>query len=308
MDAVILAGGRGTRLRPLTYSIPKPLVPVGNIPMIMRLIEKLPEDVSRVIITSSYMVDEMKTFFSSAKSEREIIVIEETEPLGTGGAIKNVEEYLDVSFFVLNADIFSDIDMKKFHDFFISRKGIGAISLYEVEDISHYGVVEMDNKKKILKFMEKVDNSATSSRLINAGTYIFSKSILEAIPPGKNVSLEREVFPKLDSLYGFKFDGKWIDAGTSERLIELNKWITNDEGNAIGRNVTIGKGADIISSSIGDNTIIGDGAKIENSIIMENSKISNGVKIVNSIVGKSCQIEISMANSVLCERTILGRI
>ncbi|MEM3397314.1 MAG: NDP-sugar synthase [Thermoplasmata archaeon] len=320
--AVILAGGLGTRLRPLTYTTPKPLLPVVNRPMILRLIDTFPEDVSRVVIAVSYMAEKIREFFEKNDCGREVIVVNETTPLGTGGAIRNVREYLTDTFFVFNADNFSSLNLKEMEKFHIKHGGIGTIALWEVENPEAYGVVKLDVDNRILAFKEKPKLSEAPSRKINAGMYIFKKQILEFIPEGE-VSLERAVFPSVldHGLYGFEFQGYWIDCGKPKEFLDTNRFLlthglgkiesqiegyllepvavgknlsgkgyTLGPNTCIGNNCTIHEGTIITDSVIFDDVIIGNNVKVERSIIGNNVKISPGQVIIDRVVGDGEQL------------------
>ena len=314
--AVILAGGLGTRLRPLTYTTPKPLLPVLNKPMILHLIDTLPQDVRTVVLAVSYMADKIKDFFSHHDTGRDIVVINEDKPLGTGGAIKNVGGYLSGDFFVFNADNFASINLKEMERFHQEHGGIGTIALWEVENPEAYGVVRLENNR-IMEFKEKPKLEEAPSRMINAGIYIFKRKIVDYIPDGE-VSLERMVFPSVlhEGLYGFKFTGYWIDCGKPKEFLETNRFLLSlGLGNiesavegfvlepvavgknlcgknftlgpyaCVGNNCVIGENAKITDAVIFDNVVIGTSAHIERCIIGHNVHISEGVELKDRVVG-----------------------
>ena len=194
MKALILAGGLGTRLRPLTYHIPKPLVPLVGKPLVCHIIDSLPEEVDSVILAVSYMKDDLDRYFHEHDVGRQIILVSEDEPLGTGGAIKNVSRYLDETFLAFNGDVVSSINTKRMLEFHRKRHGIGTIALWEVDDPTAFGVVALGNNGSITKFQEKPKREEAVSNRINAGTYVFEPDILDDIPAGP-VSIERQVFP-----------------------------------------------------------------------------------------------------------------
>ncbi|MCX8173913.1 MAG: NDP-sugar synthase [Thermoplasmata archaeon] len=320
--AVILAGGLGTRLRPLTYTTPKPLLPVVNRPMILRLMDTFPEDVTTVVIAVSYMAERIQEFFAKNDCGREVIVVNEEAPLGTGGAIKNVGEYLTDSFFVFNADNFSSINLQEMERFHAKHGGIGTIALWEVENPEPYGVVKLGENTRILAFKEKPKLSEAPSKKINAGMYIFNKKILDFIPEGE-VSLERTVFPSIigQGLYGFEFHGYWIDCGKPKEFLDTNRFLlsrglgkiespiegyllepvavgkgmtgrgyTLGPNTCIGNNCTIGEGSIIANSVIFDNVVVGKNVQIDRSIIGNGVKISSGNVITDRVVGDGEQI------------------
>lgn len=314
--AVILAGGLGTRLRPLTYTTPKPLLPVLNRPMILRLIDTFPEHISRVVIAVSYMAEKIREFFASYDCGKEVIVVNEDRPLGTGGAIKNVSKYLSENFFVFNADNFSSLSLVDMENFHKTHGGIGTIALWEVENPEAYGVVKLDANNRILAFKEKPRLSEAPSRKINAGMYIFNRKILDFIPDGE-VSLERTVFPSIldEGLYGFEFQGYWIDCGKPKEFLETNRFLLSQglgkieskvegfllEPVAIGKNLE-GRGYRIGPNvCIGHNCRIGAETVIEDAVIFDNVWIGDNVHIEQSIIGNGVKIS---DGSVIKERVV----
>lgn len=304
-SAVILAGGLGTRLRPLTYTTPKPLLPVLNKPMIVRLIESFPESISRVVIAVSYMAEKIREFFEKYDCGKEILVVNEEKPLGTGGAIKNVSQYLTENFFVFNADNFSSLNLLEMEEFHKTHRGIGTIALWEVENPEPYGVVKLDSNKRILAFKEKPKLWEAPSRKINAGIYIFNKKILDFIPDGE-VSLERTVFPAIldEGLYGFEFQGYWIDCGKPNEFLQTNKFfLAQGLGKIESRvegfllePVAIGKNLEGCGYSLGPNVCIGNNCRIgaetviKDAVIFDNVWIGNNVYIEQSIIGNGVKI------------------
>ncbi|MEM4160538.1 MAG: NDP-sugar synthase [Thermoplasmata archaeon] len=303
--AVILAGGFGTRLRPLTYTTPKPLLPVLNRPMILRLIDTFPEDVTRVVLAVSYMAEKIREFFAHLDCGREIVVVNEEKPLGTGGAIKNVRDYLTDPFFVFNADNFSSVNIKEMEGFHKRHGGIGTIALWEVENPESYGVVRLGESGRILEFKEKPKPAEAPSKKINAGIYIFSRKILDFIPDGE-VSLERTVFPSVIEygLYGFEFGGYWIDCGKPAEFLDTNRFLLAQglgkiesaiegyvlEPVAVGKNLR-GRGYRLgPNTCIGNDCSIGEGTVVSESVIFDNVEIGNNVRIERSIIGNGVKI------------------
>ena len=208
MDAILLAGGYGTRLRPLTYTRPKPLLPVAGRPMVEWVLDRLPPEVRRVVVAVNWKAQALGTYFATrdtkGKGRRvEFVVVKEDEPLGTAGAVKNCEAHLTSDrFFVLNADIVSTMDLGAMVRAHAANKGPGTISLKEVApaDVVHYGVVREDEQVahegaiRIADFVEKPkDPKDAPSRLINAGAYLLDRSVLALIPKGQLVSMEKEI-------------------------------------------------------------------------------------------------------------------
>jgi len=249
----------------------------------------------------------MKEFFEKNDFGKEIIVVDEKEPLGTGGAVKNVEKYLDDSFLVLNVDAITSLNLSDFIRFHKEKKGIGSISLYEVENVEEFGIVELDENKRIIRFKEKPNKNEVFSNLANAGAYALELEILDYINPGF-VSMEREVFPKVldKGMYGFKFEGYWLDTGRPSDYINAHKILLGMREKKIGKNsvvkgavgnhVMIGESCIIKGrieeyTCIGNNVRIDEGSIIRESIVMDRVKIGKNVTVVSSIIGEGCRIE-----------------
>ncbi len=231
MKALILAGGLGTRLRPLTLRMPKPLVPLLGKPLVSHIIDPLPEEVDTVILAVSYMKDALEDYFRSHDVGREMILVNEDTPLGTGGAVRNVSRFLDDTFIAFNGDVISSIDLNDMVRYHRSHGGIGTMSLWQVEDPSAFGVVSTDPQGRITEFQEKPEKGHAISNSINAGVYVFEKEILDHIPEGV-VSLERQVFPNIlhRGLHGYGFSGYWVDGGTRENILKAQRILLDRGG------------------------------------------------------------------------------
>ncbi|MFA5772277.1 MAG: NDP-sugar synthase [Thermoplasmata archaeon] len=332
MQAVILAGGLGTRLRPLTETTPKPLLPLLNKPLVLHIIDALPKNIKEVILAVNYKKELLEEYFQAHDVGRDIKVISEPVPLGTGGAIKNIEKYVNDSFVAFNGDAISSINVKDIIEFHKTKNGkdiikyhkkkkcIGTIALWKVEDVSHFGVVELKNYK-IKSFKEKPKPNESPSNLINAGVYVLETEIFDYIEPNKTVSIEKEVFPKIidKGLYGFSFKGYWIDVGRPETYLEAqrilldnkrNKNINKKYINKKFKSVLMGKNCQIPDKAgigkyvcIGDNVSMGEDVKIKNSAIMNGTKIGNNATITDSIIGFSCVLK---ENAVIKSGCVLG--
>ncbi len=264
MEAIILVGGLGTRLRPLTFTIPKPLLPLANVPMVERMITKLPDVFDTAILAVNYGLTEMKEYFEVKELGKKIIIVPEDEPLGTGGAMRNCFDYVTGTTAVFNGDVVSSIDLNKMLEQHIKTKARGTLALWEVENPSRFGVVELKNGK-ILQFQEKPEKGTELSNLINAGTYLLEPEILEMIPPNQKISIERDIYPKVagNGLYGFPFEGYFIDSGTPESYLEANFKCIGKDGTAVHKGASI-RGPSLIHENaelqdciIGPNAIIG---------------------------------------------------
>jgi NDP-sugar pyrophosphorylase family protein len=219
IPAVLLVGGKGTRLQAVVSSKPKPLALVGNIPFLELLVMQLrSQGVHRMIMSTGHLADQIEeTFGDGRRWNSDIRYSRESQPLGTAGALKAAESYLEASadFLVVNGDSFMEIDIAEFLRFHRQHRGIVSMAVRKVPDAARYGTVDVDSSKRIVGFREKTGN--TSPGTINAGVYLFQRSALKFIPAGPS-SLEKDLFPKLlmQGMYAFEQDGMFIDIGTPE--------------------------------------------------------------------------------------------
>lgn len=335
MKAIILVGGEGTRLRPLTYNTPKAMMPILNIPFIHHLILYLKHyGINKVILSMGYKPDSIREYFNKVKLKGiEIIYNIESKPLGTAGAVKYAQHYLNKNetFFVLNGDIFTDINLSDMLNFHKARGAKLTIALTKVEDPSLFGVVEIDKDQKIKRFIEKPKKEETPSNLINAGIYLMDYSILERIPDDEFFMFERSVFPQLlpegAPVMGFKTDSYWIDMGNPQKYHQLNNDLLlgkcqqiSTKRSGIHKNAKVHPKAKVKlpslidagsnireyamldTSIVGSNCEINDSCQIEHSIIWSNVRIGKNTRIKNSIIANRCVIEdnIVLDNEVIC--------
>ncbi|MFH1403762.1 MAG: sugar phosphate nucleotidyltransferase [Candidatus Altiarchaeota archaeon] len=217
--AVILAGGKGTRMRPFTYEMPKPMIPVKDKPLIQHIIELCRKyEIREIILSVGYLGDKIRNHFGDGSNLGvKITYIEEEDEMGTGGPLDMARDILkDGPFLMFNGDVLSDIDLRDFVRFHTDSGGLATIALTQVRDTSAYGVARLQGEK-ILEFVEK-PKSIEDSKLINAGVYMLEPKVLDYVPEGKSM-MEKDVFPKLAAegkLYGYHFAGQWFDTGTPE--------------------------------------------------------------------------------------------
>ena len=302
VKAVLLVGGMGTRLRPLTYRIPKPLIPVMGKALIMHVIDSVPAEVDEIIIPMSYKKNMMEEYLVRNRPRRKVTLVDEPAPLGTGGAVKNVEKYIDGQFLVINGDSISSLDVAKFVEFHRAKNGIASISLWPVDDPTPYGVVDLDQDQRIRRFQEKPKKEEAFSNLINAGAYALEYEVLDHIGKGF-VSMEREVFPRIldRGMYGMRFDGYWIDCGRREdllrafwtkmgkdaRIVDKNSVI---EGAQLNKPLVLREKAVVAGSTVGpwayvsERAIVGLRSRVENSVLLEDARIGARCTIVDSII------------------------
>ncbi len=308
MKAVLLVGGKGTRLRPLTYRTPKPLIPLMGKPLMMHVIDSLPDEVDETIVPVGYMRDVMEDYLEKNPPRRRITIVEEERPMGTGGAVKNVEDHIDGPFLVINGDSISSLDMRRFVDFHKRKKAFATISLWEVDDPTPFGIVDLDDEQRIRRFQEKPTKEEAFSRLINAGVYAMEYEALDHIGDGF-VSMEREVFPDIldRGMYGLTFDGYWVDCGTRESLLKAY-WTLMDgrssvspdcrvEGSEILEPVVIEGAASIVGAKIGPyayiskDVVVGKGSVIERSVVFRGATIGHGCSVQDAIVDEAVAVQ-----------------
>jgi len=311
MKAVILVGGRGTRLRPVTQLNPKPMLPLMNRPFMYSFLSWLKSHgLIDIVFSTCYLPKIFKDYFGDGKSfGLNLKYITEDSPLGTCGAVKNVESYLDgKSFMVFNGDILTSLDltdMKKFH----KEKGADiTIALTPVEDPTAYGLVPIGGDGRVKEFLEKPSSDQIVTNLINAGTYIIEPHLLELAPVGEKYSFERGLFPtalkKNYKIYGYVSNSYWLDVGTPEKYLAAHHDI------ALGKikydyphpefrdEIYFGKNVKYQPESfksgpvlVGDNTIIEPGAKIMPlSVIGNNCSIDSGSVVSGAVIFDKCRI------------------
>jgi len=339
MDALILAGGLGTRLRPITHTRPKPLLPVMNRPMIARIIDSLPPGTDRVVLAVNYKKEYLDRYFREHDFGLEIVIVNEEEPLGTGGAIKNCEEELGDEFMVFNGDVISSLPVPEIVSSFRRTGSMGTIALWEVNDPARFGLVRMDveDGNRVKAFIEKpsLDGPGELVRpfLINAGVYVLRKEILDYMDRGVKTSMEREVFPvvlKEHRLSGFPFTGYWVDSGTRESYIEAHRKIFKyafrkeypgayPGRTVFGENCQIhpeakivppvltGDGCVIENAVVGPCVCLGDGVRISEEVRIAYSVAHDGAKIMRrSVVQDSIMGERSVLHSGALSNAIVG--
>jgi mannose-1-phosphate guanylyltransferase len=310
MKALILIGGEGTRLRPLTIDTLKCMAPIANRNFIEYQIELLKKHGIRDIVLSvCYMPEKVRKIVGNGKKYGvRISYAAEKSPLGTAGAIKNAENMLDETTIVMNGDILTDIKLDEMLEYHVLKNADATIALHEAADPSAYGLVITDAQGIIIRFLEKPKESEITSKWINAGIYIFSKKVINMIPSGLNVSLERQTFPliidKKMRLTAFKSSQYWLDIGKIEKYMQANFDVLQgrfeslfgdeiaDTGIKTGPGSKIDEKA-VLSSPviIGKKCSIAAEARIERSIIWDNVKIGEGAVITNSIIGNGCVVE-----------------
>mgnify|MGYP000955491701 CR=1 FL=1 len=329
MKAVIIAGGFGTRMRPLTYNRPKPVVNVANRPFVVHQIELLKRyGITDIILNLHYLPANMELLLGDGSDMGVSISYSlEKNPLGTAGAVKNAEQFFDNEpLIVFNGDILTDIDISDLVDFHRKNSAKATIALTEVEDPTPYGLVITDEKGRVTSFLEKPSWESVTTKNINAGIYVLDPAIFKDVPAGKPHSFERELFPGLlekgEKVFAKVSSAYWLDIGSPQKYMQAHKDILNGdvsvniEGDNKGGNIwvhrsssvspsaklrgplVIGRGAKLSDRSsvksfsvIGENVSLEEGAIVEDTVILRNSKIGRDVKLKNCIIGENCIIE-----------------
>jgi mannose-1-phosphate guanylyltransferase len=304
MQALILAGGEGTRLRPLTYTVAKPVLPLAGRPHIAYVIDWLARHgVDDVIVSCGHLAEGMRNTLAALELDVQIRFAEEPDARGTAGAIRFAEDMLADRFLVLNGDVLCDLDLTAQIAQHESTGARATIALYPVEDPTGYGVVHRHEDGEITEFLEKPEPDQMDTDEINAGAYLLERSVLDQIPPDRAVSIEREVFPRLigEGLYGIRLEGYWIDIGTPDRYLEANWDILEgrvetvlgelDEPTMVGEGCEISDGAELRSPCvIGRGSRIGDGAVIERSVLLDGCVVEDEAAVSNSILSAGVRV------------------
>ncbi len=310
MQAIILSGGYGTRLRPLTYTRQKSLLPILNKPMVAHIVEKLPSDVSKVILAANYRSDQLEEYFRKNDFGIDVVISREEKPLGTAGAVKNAARHIDDTFFVLNSDIISSIDLQMLLDLHRETKAAATISLWPIENVSEFGVVALESDGRITQFVEKPKREEAPSNLINAGAYCLEQSILDYVEPERLVSMEKEIFPRIIAdgkpFYGLRFEGYWVDVGRPSSYIGTHKLLMEKKGVKMWQGEHCMLSGRFLYSSIGDRTIIGASDLID-TVVYNEAVIGDDCRITNSIIGANCKIgtECVIENCIIGDREIV---
>jgi mannose-1-phosphate guanylyltransferase len=340
MKAVILVGGLGTRLRPLTCNTPKPMIPLLNRPFIESMLIRLRDQgIDEAILAVQYLADSFRLALGDgAQLGMRLHIVEEAEPRGTAGAVKQVADMLDDTTFIFNGDVLTDLDLRAMLAFHRAKGAAATIALTAVEDPTQFGLVEMDADQRVSRFLEKPRPEEITTNLINAGTYLIEPALLRYAPPNQHYMFERGLFPSAlqngDPIYGYPSKAYWTDIGKPEAYLEVHHDILIGkahfaiEGHEIERRVWLQGQAEIDASAqivgpvligpgarigrdvrivgptvIGANCIIGPDVQIEGCVLWEDNRIEQGVHLRSCMLGRGNLIG---ANTVIGEGTIIG--
>ncbi|MCZ7534787.1 MAG: NDP-sugar synthase [Acidimicrobiia bacterium] len=341
MKAVLLVGGAGTRLRPLTLTTPKPLLPIANQAFLERQLSWLASHgIDEVILSLGYLPDVFVEHFPGGSyGGIRLRYAVEDHPLGTAGGIRFASEGITERFVVCNGDVLTALDLTAMIEFHDAHGAAATIYLSRVVDPSAFGVVPTRADGEVIGFIEKPPPGAAPTDWINAGTYVLEPSVLDRIPPRLEVSIERETFPRMvetrGALYAYASDTYWLDIGTCETYLEAHAdalagrlgqtpapgarevspglWTQGDvsidstarvEGTClVGMGAGVGSGCVLADAVLGPRVEIGEGARIERSVLLEGARIGGASVVTDSVVGPDARLG---SHVVVTDQTIVG--
>ena len=313
---ILLVGGRGTRLQPLTNGAPKPMLPIAGLPVTEhQILAAKAAGIHTIVLATSYLAEVFTPYFGDgSKWGLKILYAVEKEPLGTGGAIRNAAQLLkgDEPIVIFNGDVLSKHSITKQLAFHAEKGAAVTLHLINVTDARAFGCVPIDGNGRVSAFLEKMENPVTN--LINAGCYIFAPSVVAQIPPDQVVSIEREIFPQLvaqsESIYGYHEQAYWLDIGTPAALFKgsadfvaasylamagaiIDESAQISGGSTIGARSQVAADVAIASCIIGSDVKIGRGAKLTRSFIGDGIEIAAGSQIDDRYLCNSEDLPIS---------------
>lgn len=307
MQAIVLVGGEGTRLRPLTESVPKPALPLVDRPFLAYMVEWLAgHGVTEVVLACGFMPDALRGVLGEGEwAGARIRYVVEPEPRGTAGAIRfaadQLGDELEPSFLALNGDVLTDLDLRALLAAHGQHGARATLGLHSVADSSAYGLVSTDESGAVLEFLEKTGEPVPGE--VNAGMYVLDRSVLELIPAGEEVSIERDVFPRLvgDGLFGLRLDGYWMDIGTPERYLQASWDILEGRvetrvtptapGLWVGTGARVAEGATVGPRAVvGPGCQVGPGAEVRDSVLLESCTVGGGSRVRGSILSAGVEV------------------
>ena len=346
MKAVVMAGGEGTRLRPLTSNQPKPMVPIVNKPCMEHIIELLKKNgITDIIVTLAFLPQSIRGYFGNGSSLGVSIEysVEET-PLGTAGSVRNAFEHLDETFIVISGDALTDFDLNEVIDFHKSKDSMVTLALKSVENPLEFGVVIVDEENHIKQFLEKPSWGQVFSDYVNTGIYVLEPEIFDYIPADTKYDFSQELFPKMlkrgKPMYGYPCEGYWQDIGNINQFLRANhdaldgKVSVEIPGIKLRENIYIGEKLNLDSldnirgpalignyaksdtgakiqpyTILGNNVVVKDNAETDHCVVDSNTYIGSGAKVSGAIIGKNCDIKPSAtvhANAALGDECSIG--
>jgi NDP-sugar pyrophosphorylase family protein len=324
LTAVVLAGGQGTRLRPLTDRLPKPVLPVLNRPFLDYLIERLKNaGVTKVIFAIGYQPEPLVERYGRGKGFGvEIDYAVEDSPLGTSGAVRAILPQLTETFLVLNGDVVTSVDLRPMIDDHIERREFATIAIHEEADPSRYGVVPIDGEGYVLRFVEKPKGPLFPAKTVNSGVYVLEPEALRFVADGQPSMFERDLFPNMlrmnMQVHSFRWDGYFLDMGTPESYLALNRdfltgaapeWHKPNNGPSLGNNVSIAANAKVTGpvalgddvslegsavvtgpAVLGPGCIVEDGATVQGSVLWDGVRVGHGAQLIGTVIGSQVSI------------------
>ena len=343
MKAIVLVGGEGTRLRPLTYTTPKPLLPIANVAFLERQLSWLASHgVDEVVLSLGYLPDAFVDHFPTGSfGDVKLTYAVEAEPLGTAGGIRFAAEHAGIAdrFVVCNGDVLTGLDLSAMLRFHSECSAEATIALCRVEDPSAFGVVPTLPTGEVVAFVEKPPAGHAPTDWINAGTYVLEPSLLDRVPPRLNVSIERETFPRMleqpGNLFAVQSDAYWIDIGTPEKYLEAHRDVLTgsvgvppvagatevapgvwQQGSVhidsaarleaptlIGEGAEVGAGTRIAGSVLGAGAVVEAGAVVIRSVVLDEAQLASGSEAIDAVIGHRARLG---AQSTATDLTVIG--
>jgi mannose-1-phosphate guanylyltransferase len=325
VEAVVLVGGKGTRLRPLTLSAPKPMLPTAGVPFLAHLLSRIRSaGVRRVVLGTSYLAETFAEHFGDGSAlGLEIEYVVEDEPLGTGGGIRNVAKYLTADdVLVFNGDVLAGTDLTAIVDTHRRTAADVTLHLVKVPDPRAFGCVPTDETGQVLAFLEKTNDPPTDQ--INAGCYVFRRSVIDSIPEGRPVSVERETFPGLLAsgarVSGHVDNAYWRDMGTPLDLVHGSADLVRGVAPSAALPGPTGEflaldGAEVDpgarvfgGSTIGRGAVVGAGARVEGTMLFDGAVVGEQTIVQNSVIGAGARVEAGavVTDAVIGDRAVVG--
>jgi mannose-1-phosphate guanylyltransferase len=314
MRAVVLVGGFGTRLRPLTNTRPKQMLPIVNRPMIEHVIAHLAAyGVDDVVLSMGYRPDAFAGAYPGGRCAGVALhYAVEPEPLDTAGAAAFAARHagIDERFLVLNGDVLTDLDFRALVEFHERRGAEGTIALHAVDDPSRFGVVPTGDDGRVIAFVEKPAREDAPTNLVNAGAYVLERSVLDRIPSGRKVTFERETFPAMaaeQSLFAMDGATYWLDTGTPQQYmqaqLDLLDGVRGPALDGIHAAARIEEPAVVVRSVLGDGAVVEAGATVERSVLLPGARVHGGAVVTDSVLGERAEV---MAGARVVDGTVIG--
>jgi mannose-1-phosphate guanylyltransferase len=344
MQALVLVGGEGTRLRPLTSNLPKPAIRLVDRPFMRFMVEWLARHgVDEVVLACGFKADRLRAVLGDGgDGGPRLRYVEEPEPRGTAGAIKFAEDRLEERFLALNGDVLTDLDLTALIHHHEAAGAVATLGLYPVDDPTGYGLISTDGDGRITEFLEKPEPGHAGAGEINAGTYVLERSVLESIPADRAVSIEREVFPQMvgAGLHGLRLEGYWMDIGTPERYLQaswdiLERRVETAVADRLGGDgllveaeaevepgalltgpALVESGARVATgASVGPRAVIARGcdvgaeARVEGSVLHDGCRVGEGAVLRGAILAPGAEVAAGavLENGVIGEGELVAR-